>query len=277
MGLIYNAITPSGTNRFKGQGSYRLQRKPMVAFPFFTLGRAHLGSQAADRRQHLHGRSSAARSYATRRTSSAATSTPSAICRASRHHHHAGQPGGARHRPSPPTCRAVSTPSSRSARSITRSTAATASRSATCSSTTSSPPTSAAACCRCSAAPTSPIGSIRPARSSSRRSAATLLNELRVQYATRAQARVPERAGGHGPGHQRSPAWRNFGGPIAGHADAGFGFTQNVLQVNDSADAAPGRSRVQGGPRRPARRRHAHARRSSALHLPEPGGLSGGA
>ena len=26
MGLIYNAITPSGTNRFKGQGSYRFQK-----------------------------------------------------------------------------------------------------------------------------------------------------------------------------------------------------------------------------------------------------------
>src|SRR5918992_624003 len=38
MGLIYNAITPSGTNTYKGQGSYRMQRKPMVAFPFFTLG-----------------------------------------------------------------------------------------------------------------------------------------------------------------------------------------------------------------------------------------------
>ena len=38
MGLIYNAITPSGTNTFKGQGSYRLQRKAMAAFPFFTQG-----------------------------------------------------------------------------------------------------------------------------------------------------------------------------------------------------------------------------------------------
>ena len=38
MGLIYNAITPSGTNTFKGQGSYRLQRKSMVAFPFFFQG-----------------------------------------------------------------------------------------------------------------------------------------------------------------------------------------------------------------------------------------------
>jgi hypothetical protein len=38
MGLIYNAITPSGTNRLKGQSSYRLQRKPYAAFPFFTQG-----------------------------------------------------------------------------------------------------------------------------------------------------------------------------------------------------------------------------------------------
>ena len=38
MGLIYNAITPSGTNTYKGQGSYRLQRQSMVAFPFFTQG-----------------------------------------------------------------------------------------------------------------------------------------------------------------------------------------------------------------------------------------------
>ena len=38
MGMIYNAITPSGTNTLKGQGSYRLQRKPFAAFPFFTQG-----------------------------------------------------------------------------------------------------------------------------------------------------------------------------------------------------------------------------------------------
>ena len=36
MGLVYNAITPSGTNTIKGQGSYRLQRQSMVELPFFT-------------------------------------------------------------------------------------------------------------------------------------------------------------------------------------------------------------------------------------------------
>ena len=40
MGMVYNAITPSGTNTIKGQGSYRFQRKPFVEFPFFTTNRA---------------------------------------------------------------------------------------------------------------------------------------------------------------------------------------------------------------------------------------------
>ena len=36
MGLIYNAITPSGTNRVRGQGSYRFQRDSFAAMPFFS-------------------------------------------------------------------------------------------------------------------------------------------------------------------------------------------------------------------------------------------------
>ena len=36
MGLVYNAITPSGANLFKGQVSYRLQRKAFAALPFFA-------------------------------------------------------------------------------------------------------------------------------------------------------------------------------------------------------------------------------------------------
>ena len=51
MGLVYNAITPSGTNAFSGQGSYRFQRQPMVATPFYTA--ANVG-EAADRCQRLH-------------------------------------------------------------------------------------------------------------------------------------------------------------------------------------------------------------------------------
>lgn len=36
MGLVYNAITPSGTNRLRGDISYRFRRTPFSAYPFFT-------------------------------------------------------------------------------------------------------------------------------------------------------------------------------------------------------------------------------------------------
>ncbi len=37
-GMVYNAITPSGTNTIKGSASYRFRRKPYSAFPFFFQG-----------------------------------------------------------------------------------------------------------------------------------------------------------------------------------------------------------------------------------------------
>ncbi len=35
MGMVYNAVTPSGTNRFKGEAGYLFRRKSFSAFPFF--------------------------------------------------------------------------------------------------------------------------------------------------------------------------------------------------------------------------------------------------
>lgn len=35
MGMVYNAVTPSGTNTFRGQGSYLFRRNAFSAFPFF--------------------------------------------------------------------------------------------------------------------------------------------------------------------------------------------------------------------------------------------------
>jgi hypothetical protein len=35
MGMVYNAVTPSGTNTFKGEATYLFRRKPFSAFPFF--------------------------------------------------------------------------------------------------------------------------------------------------------------------------------------------------------------------------------------------------
>jgi len=52
MGMVYNAVTPSGTNTFKGEGSYLFRRNAFSAFPFFfgctgvasTCGDAPAGS-----------------------------------------------------------------------------------------------------------------------------------------------------------------------------------------------------------------------------------------
>ncbi|HEX4566027.1 MAG TPA: TonB-dependent receptor [Vicinamibacterales bacterium] len=35
MGMVYNAVTPSGTNAFHGEGSYLFRRNPFSAFPFY--------------------------------------------------------------------------------------------------------------------------------------------------------------------------------------------------------------------------------------------------
>jgi hypothetical protein len=35
MGMVFNAVTPSGTNAFRGQGSYLFRRRDFSAFPFF--------------------------------------------------------------------------------------------------------------------------------------------------------------------------------------------------------------------------------------------------
>ena len=60
-----------------------------------------------------------------------------------------------------------------------------------------------------------------------------LLNEARMQYATRAQARVPGTLPGTGPAINISGV-ANFGGPIGAAADAGFGFTEGIFSVTDN-------------------------------------------
>src|SRR5262245_2777536 len=51
MGMVYNAVTPSGTNTMRGEASYLFRRKPFSAFPFFfgcTAVAATCGPPAAD-------------------------------------------------------------------------------------------------------------------------------------------------------------------------------------------------------------------------------------
>jgi hypothetical protein len=62
---------------------------------------------------------------------------------------------------------------------------------------------------------------------------ANRLNELRVQFARRVQGREGNELSGTGPAIN-IPGVANFGGPIATAADAGFGFTQGIWQVIDN-------------------------------------------
>jgi len=51
MGMVFNAVTPSGTNAFHGQGSYLFRRREFSAFPFFfgcTTIAANCGEPAAN-------------------------------------------------------------------------------------------------------------------------------------------------------------------------------------------------------------------------------------
>jgi hypothetical protein len=75
---------------------------------------------------------------------------------------------------------------------------------------------------------------------------ATTLNELRVQYATRAQSRTPNAMSGTGPAINVTGV-AQFGGPVAGTADSGFGFTQNVFQINDNLTVLRGNHSLKTG------------------------------
>ena len=57
MGMVYNAVTPSGTNTFRGDGGYLFRRKPFSAFPFFfgcTAVASTCGPPAGRRRPPGH-------------------------------------------------------------------------------------------------------------------------------------------------------------------------------------------------------------------------------
>lgn len=47
-GMVYNAITPSGTNKFAGSGSYRFKRNSMSAAPFFLASGVRKPDTVAD-------------------------------------------------------------------------------------------------------------------------------------------------------------------------------------------------------------------------------------
>jgi hypothetical protein len=242
MGMVYNAITPSGTNTFKGQGSYRLQRQSMVDMPFFTPAGAakpptdvnvytfDLGGPILKDQTHFFGgyehteRDLSGLSVITITPANQALlglteapymprglNTEFAIGKVD-HQLSAGNRLSARYIFFDNFITAnvgggnVSVQRANDFADRQHSTGAQL------------------------------ISTLGP----------TTLNELRVQYATRAQSRVSNALSGTGPAINITGV-ANIGGPIAAVSDSGFGFTQNVMQVNNSTTLLKGNHALKAG------------------------------
>ena len=229
MGMVYNAITPSGTNAYRGQGSYRMQRQSMVALPFYTPPGAakpptdvnvytfDVGGPIVRDKTHFFG----GYEHTERDLSGLSVITISPANQAALGlSEPAYQPRGLNtefaigkvdHQ--------LSSGNRLSARYMFFDNFITANVGGG-------------------------LTSVQRANDFADRQHSTgvqlistiggnMLNELRVQYATRAQNRVPNAASGTGPAINVTGV-ANFGGPVAAVADSGFGFTQNVTQINNN-------------------------------------------
>jgi hypothetical protein len=242
MGLVYNAITPSGTNTYRGQGSYRMQRQSMVATPFYTSATADkpptdvnvytfdLGGPIVRDKTHFFG----GYEHTERDLSGLSVITISPANQAA-----LGltepqyQPRGLNtefaigkvdHQ--------ISQAHRLSVRYMFFDNFITANVGGGILSTQRA--TDFADRQHSTGAQLiSTIGT-------------SLLNEFRFQYATRAQSRVGNELAGTGPAIN-IPNVAQFGGPIAGTADAGFGFTQDVLQLNNSSTLLRGDHALKAG------------------------------
>lgn len=229
MGLVYNAITPSGTNAFHGQGSYRFQRQAMAARPFFTSATAEkpptdvnvytfdIGGPIVRDKTHFFG----GYEHTERDLSglSVITITPgnqAALGLDEPQYQPRGLNtefaiGKVDHQ--------LNSANRVSVRYMLFDNFITANVGGGLTSTQRATDFSD----RQHSTGAQLISTI----------GASVLNEARFQYATRAQSRAPNAVSGTGPAIN-IPNAANFGGPIAGTSDAGFGFTQDVLQLNNN-------------------------------------------
>jgi Carboxypeptidase regulatory-like domain len=242
MGLVFNAITPSGTNTIKGQGSYRFQRQPMVAYPFYTpVGSAKpptdvnvytvdMGGPIVKDKTHFFG----GYEHTERDLSGLSVITITPANQAALGLHEPGyMPRGLNtefaigkvdHQ--------INQANRLSFRYMLFDNFITAN-----------------------------VGggnvSVQRATDFSDHQNSTgaqlistlgngMLNEFRFQYATRAQSRVPNEGAGTGPAVNITGV-ASLGGPLASTADAGFGFTQNVMQFNNSTTLLKGNHAFKGG------------------------------
>jgi hypothetical protein len=232
MGMIYNAITPSGTNTIRGQGSYRMQRKPFAAFPFFTQGphtedrkpptdvnvyTFDVGGPIVRDKTHFFGgyehterdlSGSAVITITPANQARLGLSEPPYVPRGLNTEFMIGKVDHQFNQNNRLSARYIffdnfiNNNIGGGITSVQRGTDFSDRQHST---------------------GVQLISTLTP----------TLLNELRTQYATRAQGRAPGSAAGTGPAITISGV-ANFGGPIGGLADAGFAFTQDVFQVSNN-------------------------------------------
>ena len=242
MGLVYNAITPSGTNTFKGQASYRMQRQSMVALPFYTTPGSEkpptdvnvytfdVGGPIVRNRTHFFGgyehteRDLSGLSVITITPQNQALlglSEPPYMPRGLNTEFAIGK-----------IDHQLSDGNRLSFRYMFFDNFITANVGGQ-------------------------LNSVQRANDFADRQhstgaqlisslGATTLNELRVQYATRNQSRVANPLSGTGPAINIAGV-ANFGGSVASITDVGFGFTQNVLQVNDNITLLKGNHSFKAG------------------------------
>jgi hypothetical protein len=238
-GLVYNAITPSGTNTVHGDGSYRFRRKDMSARPFFLNNPSNIpggtpykpdthvdtvtltfgGPIVKDKLHYYFGFENTARDLSADRVITIAGG------RDAHRPDAGGEPGAI---PAEQTARffigkvdyQINTTNRLTARCI---------RSATTRRTTSGDGRHAEFHGVVDGFPTRWT---RRRRSSSRASAARCRTR-RVQYAHRHQSRTTNGLSGTGPALTISGV-ANFGGPFSGAQDAEFDFKQNIWQVIDN-------------------------------------------
>jgi len=232
MGLVYNAVTPSGSNRMLGQGSYRFQRKPMVDLPFFAttdikpptkvniFTADNGGPIIKDRTFYFAGVERTQRDLSGTRV---VTITPA---------------NAARLGLSEPTYIPAEAKTTFAIGKIDHNVSTNNRLSVryiffnnfipnNIASTSSGVPNSVQQGTDFKDRQHSTAGQVVSVWRSG------VLNELRVQYAKRTQSRVPGSQAGSGPGI-RINGVANFGGPVHGNADSGFGFTEGIFQALDN-------------------------------------------
>ncbi|BCS35887.1 hypothetical protein TBR22_A51220 [Luteitalea sp. TBR-22] len=229
-GLVYNAITPSGTNQFRGAGAYRFRRKSFSAFPFFFQGprtedrrpdtkvdtlTAELGGPIVKDRLHFF--TGFESTYRDLSSQSVITILPENAARIGL----AAQPAVV---PREQTARFFIGKADYQINPAHRLTGRTIIFRNDSPNNIGGGLTSIERTTDFLDAMESTSGQLVSSFGSK------MLNELRVQYARRVQSRGGNELSGTGPAIN-IPGIANFGGPIATAADAGFGFEQGIFQV----------------------------------------------